>query len=72
MVKIDDNKLCYIEVANCAPFDMYLPRGSIIGMVEQENKDHLQKMDGKIVDDFISQISTAKIQKPHLALTNQI
>ena len=43
LVKIDENKLCYIEVANCAPYDMYLPRGSIIGMVEQENKDHLQK-----------------------------
>ena len=64
LVKIDENKLCYIEVANCAPYDMYLPRGSIIRMVEKENKDHLQKMDGKIVDEFISQISTAKNSKP--------
>ena len=42
---------------------MYLPRGSITGMVEEENKDLLQKMDGKIIDDFILQISTAKNSK---------
>jgi hypothetical protein len=39
---------------------MHLPRGSIIGMVEQKNKDQVQEINGKIVYDFISQISAAK------------
>jgi hypothetical protein len=64
LVKIDENNQCYIEIANCAPYSMHLPRGSIIGMVEQENKDLLHKMDGKTVDEFISQISAAKDSKP--------
>ena len=62
--EIDDKRTCCIEIANCAPYDMYLPRGSIIGMVGEENKDHLQKLDGKIVDDFISQISSSTTKPP--------
>ena len=64
LVEIDDKQTCCIEIANCAPYDMYLPRGSIIGMVEEESKDHLQKLDGKIVDDFISQISSSTTKPP--------
>jgi hypothetical protein len=64
LVKIDDKNQCYIEIANCAPYDMYLSRGSIIGMVEEENKERLQKMDGKIVDEYISQISHSDVKPP--------
>ena len=64
LVKIDDKNQCFIEIANCAPYDMYLSRGSIIGMVEEENADRLQKLDGKVVDEFISQVSQSEVKPP--------
>ncbi len=46
LLNVGETRQCYIEIANCAPFDIYLSRGSIIGMVEEEEKEFLHKMDG--------------------------
>jgi hypothetical protein len=62
LLNVGETRQCYIEIANCAPFDIYLSRGSIIGMVEEEEKEFLHKMDGGAIDNFISEISSK--QKP--------
>ena len=56
LIKIGEKNMCYIEVANCAPFGQYLSRGSIIAMVEKEDINAIQEMDGKVIDDFIQEI----------------
>ena len=56
LIKIGDDNMCYIEIANCAPFEQYLSRGSIIAMVEKEDIHSIQEMDGQFVDDFINEI----------------
>ena len=45
LLNVGEDRQCYIEIANCAPFDIYLSRGSIIGMVEEEEKEFLHKME---------------------------
>ena len=39
LIKIEKMNICHIEVANCAPYDMTLTRGSTIAAVEQAWED---------------------------------
>jgi hypothetical protein len=52
LLNVSKDRQCSIEIANCAPFDTYLSRGSIIGMVEEEKKEFLPTMDGGAIDNF--------------------
>ena len=64
LVRIEEDRTCYIEVANCAPFDQYLSRGSIIAMVEKGDINAIQEMDGTFVDDFINEIQEEQKGNP--------
>jgi hypothetical protein len=64
LVAIDDNNQCYIEIANCAPYSMYVSRGSIIAMVERENEEMVHSMDGTFIDGFISELSSKQKAPP--------
>ena len=72
LINILDQNLCYIEVENCAPYEMRLDRGSTIASVEHEWEDDVQEFDGRQIDSFISEIrdTASKIQKP-VYLTRQ-
>ncbi len=74
LLNVGEDRQCYIEIANCAPFDIYLSRGSIIGMVEEEEKEFLHKMEGGAIDNFISEISSKQKPPPgfeQICLTRQ-
>ena len=57
LIKYDNNNHAYIEVANCAPYDITLTRGSIIAIVENEDKEFVSEITGETIDDFISEVS---------------
>ena len=71
LIKIEKMNICHIEVANCAPYDMTLTRGSTIAAVEQAWEDELQEFSGKIIDNFIHEIRTKNTAPTVKKLTRQ-
>jgi hypothetical protein len=49
IVNMDENNICTILVENCAPYDITLERGDILGIMETEEEELVPLM-----DDFIS------------------
>jgi hypothetical protein len=52
LLNVDYTRQCYMEIDN------YLSRGSIIGIVEDQDKEFLHKMDGGTINNFISESSS--------------
>ncbi len=52
LLNVGKDRQCYIEIPNCSPLDIYLSRESIIGIVEEEEKENLHKMDGGAINYF--------------------
>ena len=66
LIDIQEQNLCFIEIENCAPYEVRLQRGSTIAVVDHEWEDEIQKFDGRQIDSFISEVrdTASKIQKP--------
>ena len=62
MVTINSNLKCAIAITNNAPFDIYLQRGAIIGLIEMEDfSDKIIALTNNNVKSIINSI--APIQK---------
>ena len=69
MVTINSDLKCAIAVTNTAPFDIYLQRGAIIGLIEMEDiSDKIVALTSDNVKSIISAI--APTQEKSETLTN--
>ena len=67
LVKISDDGFCTIAVTNCAPYDIEIPRGIVIGTIVTEDKDcrveQLSQTKVKEVFESINLVSSVKTQQ---------
>ena len=64
LIKITDDGFCTVAITNCAPYDIEIPRGSVIGTVVTEDQDskveQLSQSKVKEVFESINLVSTTK------------
>ena len=67
MVSIHSNLKCAIAVTKTAPFNIYLQRGAIIGLIETEVKaNNITPLSSESVKSIISSIAPVKIKSENL------
>ena len=74
LINIQEKNMCYIEIENCAPYEIRLERGSTIASVDNEWEDEIQEFDGRQIDTFISEIkeTASKIQNQEKKSRNEL
>ena len=61
LISITDDGFCSIAVTNCAPYEICLKRGSIIGIFETASRDSkIQKLSPQLVNEIFNTVSSVK------------
>ena len=67
MVTINSDQKCAIAITNTAPFDIYLQRGAIIGLIEMEDiNDQITVLTNENVKDIINTIAPVQLKSETL------
>ena len=67
MVTINADQKCAIAITNTAPFDIYLQRGAIIGLIETEDiNDKITALTNDNVKDIINSIAPVQLKSETL------